>query len=84
MSDLDRIVYMADMTEPARHYEGVDDLRAACEASPLAECFRQGYARSLRQARISGHTLHPVSGAVSAEIERETGRPLFDPAEASR
>ena len=78
MSDLDRVVYLADMTEPARHWEGVEVLRAACERGPLAECFRQGYARTVRHVRVSGRALHPVSAVVTAQIERETGRPLFD------
>ena len=84
MSDLDRVVYLADMTEPARRWNGVEELRVACEREPLSECFRQGYARSVRQVRVSGHPLHPVSGVVTAQIERETGRPLFDGVGTSR
>ena len=79
MSDLDRVVYLADMIEPGRAYEGVEDLRAACASSTLAECFRLGYGRSVRHVLASGRPVHPISAAVGAEIERETGRALFDP-----
>ncbi len=80
MSDLDRVVYLADMIEPARDYPGVEQLRRACEAGPLAECFRLGYGRSVRYVLDRGLPLHPISTAVGAAIERETGRALFDPA----
>ncbi len=79
MSDLERVVYLADMIEPARHFPGVDRLRASCEAEPLAECFRVGYGMSLRHVRESGRPVHPASGPVAAAIERETGKDLFDP-----
>lgn len=78
MSDLDKVVYLADMIEPARTFPGVDTLRAACVTEPLAECFRLGYARSLRHVLEKGGPVHPVSAAVSAAIERETGTPLFE------
>lgn len=80
MSDLDKVVYLADMLEPDRVFEGVDGLRAACETAPLAECFRLGYGRTVRHVLESGRPLHPLSTAVSAAVERETGRALFDPA----
>jgi len=80
MSDLDRIVYIADAIEPGRDYPGVDEVRAACSASPLAECFRLVYGRSMRHVLERGRPLHPISAAVGASIERETGRALFDPA----
>lgn len=79
MSDLDRVVYIADMIEPARTYPGVDEVRAVCETGPLAECFRVGYGRSIRHIMEKGRPVHPISAAVGAGIERETGRALFDP-----
>jgi predicted HD superfamily hydrolase involved in NAD metabolism len=79
MSDLDRVVYLADMIEPARAYQGVDEVRAACEGDTLADCFRVGYGRSVRHVMEKRHPVHPISAAVSAGIERETGRALFDP-----
>lgn len=83
MSDLARVVYIADMTEPARDYEGVDALRRACVTAPLAECFRQAYGRSVRYVRERGLPLHPASTKVMAEIEAETGRGVLDPPEAA-
>jgi len=79
MSDLDRVVYLADMVEPARGFEGVDELRDACSCLPLSECFRLGYGRSVRHILEKGRPVHPISVAVGAQIERETGRALFDP-----
>lgn len=78
MSDLDRVVYLADMIEPAREFPGVEALRAACERENLAECFRLGYGRSVRHVIEKGKPAHPISAAVGAEIERETGRALFE------
>jgi predicted HD superfamily hydrolase involved in NAD metabolism len=78
MSDVGKVVYLADMLEPARSYPGVEALRASCARDGLAECFRGGYATSVRRVRESGAPLHPVSSAVLSQIERETGRPMSD------
>jgi predicted HD superfamily hydrolase involved in NAD metabolism len=83
MSDLDRVVYLADMIEPGRDYDGVGDLRAASRTDTLADCFRAGYGRSVRYVLESGRPLHPISAAVGALIEKETGRALFDPPEVA-
>jgi len=83
MSDLDRVVYLADMIEPGRDYDGADSLRLACRDASLSECFRVGYGRSVRHVLASGRPLHPISAAVGAQIEKETGRALFDPPEVA-
>jgi predicted HD superfamily hydrolase involved in NAD metabolism len=80
MSSLDEIVYLADMVESGRDFAGVDELRSACRTLPLPECFRLGYGRSVRYVLEQGRPLHPITSAVGAAIERETGRALFDPA----
>lgn len=79
MSDLDKVLYIADMIEPARTFPGVDAMRIACEHDDLDECFRLAYGSTVRHLRERGRPVHPISAAVSASIERETGRPLFDP-----
>ena len=78
MSDLDKVVYIADMIEPARDFPGVDALRSACEREDLDECFRLAYGATLRYLKEDGRPVHPMTAAVSAMIERATGRPLFD------
>jgi predicted HD superfamily hydrolase involved in NAD metabolism len=82
MSDLDKVVFVADTIEPGRSFPGVEDLRAACAVNTLAECFRIAYGRTVRNVLDRGKPLHPVSAAVGAAIERETGRALFDQAVA--
>jgi predicted HD superfamily hydrolase involved in NAD metabolism len=84
MSDLDKVVYLADMTEPDRDYPGLDDLRAELMSETLDECFRLAYGRTLRHLKESGRPVHPISNGVAAQIERETGRPLFDPPVVAR
>ncbi len=79
MSDLDKVVYLADMIEPSREFPGVDALRSACETESLDECFRLAYGRTLRHLKEEGRPVHPISDVVAAMIERETGRALFDP-----
>lgn len=78
MSDLDKVVYIADMIEPARTFPGVDGLRASCGREGLDECFRLAYGATLRHLIRQGRAPHPISATVSAAIERATGRPLFD------
>jgi predicted HD superfamily hydrolase involved in NAD metabolism len=76
MSDLDKVVYLADMIEPSRDFRGLAELRAACEREPLDECFRLAYGGTLRHLKERGRPVHPISAAVGARIERETGRAL--------
>jgi HD superfamily phosphohydrolase YqeK len=76
MTDLDKIVYIADMIEPARDYPGVERLRAMAATLPLREAFREAYAASVSRVTALGRALHPMTHDVIAAIERETGRPL--------
>jgi len=82
MSDLDKVVYIADSIESGRAYPAVDALRAVCRTEPLSECFRVVYGRSMRNVLERGSQVHPITAAVGASIERETGRALFDPVES--
>jgi predicted HD superfamily hydrolase involved in NAD metabolism len=79
MSDLDKVIYLADMIEPSRDFPGVEALRDACETEALGECFRRAYGATMRHLKERGRPVHPISDVVAAMIERETGRPLFDP-----
>jgi predicted HD superfamily hydrolase involved in NAD metabolism len=78
MSALDKVIYLADMIEPARVYDGVESLRVSCERDSLDECFRRAYARSVEHVRAGGRPLHPLTADVMRAIEDETGR-AFDP-----
>jgi predicted HD superfamily hydrolase involved in NAD metabolism len=78
MTELDKIVFMADMLEPARAFPGVERLRRIAENEPLAEAFREAYAQSVRHVAGSGRTLHPLTKLVEADIARETGRPVAE------
>jgi len=84
MSALDKVVYLADMIEPTRDFPGLVELREACGRETLDECFRLAYGRTLRHLKERGRPVHPISGAVSAGIEADTGRPLFDPPAVAR
>jgi predicted HD superfamily hydrolase involved in NAD metabolism len=64
MTDLDRVVYIADMIEPHRTYEGVDFLRDQVGHVPLRELMRLAYARSITHLVAKGKPLHPRTLAV--------------------
>lgn len=64
MTDLDRIVYVADMIEPTRTFKGVEKLRAAVGEVTLEELFARAYARSLLHIVNKRKHLHPRSVAV--------------------
>lgn len=76
MTDLDKVVFIADMIEPARTFAGVDRLRDIAETHPLREVFREAYAQSVGHVIARGAPLHPTTHKVIAAIESETGRPL--------
>jgi predicted HD superfamily hydrolase involved in NAD metabolism len=61
MTDLMRIVYIADTIEPARSFEGVSELRAAAAdpAVTLPHLYFACYQRSLLHIVGSGRRLHP-------------------------
>lgn len=48
MTDLDMIVYVADMIEPGRRYDGLDELRALVGRAPLEELFVASFAHVMR------------------------------------
>lgn len=64
MSDLDMVVYIADMTEPSRTFEGVEELRSAVGEVPLPELFVRGYAHSLTHVIKRRRHLHPRTALV--------------------
>lgn len=58
MTDLEKIIYLADMIEPERTFEGVDEIRKAA-AGDLDAAFRLGYALSLHHLISAGKLIHP-------------------------
>ena len=61
MSALDMVVYLADMIESHRDYNGVEALRAAVGAVSLAELFALGYQQSTRHLVDARKRIHPVT-----------------------
>ena len=59
MSDLDMVIYLADMIEPHRDYAGVDDLRAAVGKSPLRDLFAIAYQQSVCYLVEARRYIHP-------------------------
>lgn len=64
MSDLDRVVFLADMLEPARNYDRVGELRAAIGGVPLAELFARGYEASMLRIVKQRRRIHPDTVSV--------------------
>lgn len=64
MSDLDMIVYLADMIEPARAFEGVDALRDAVGTMSLHDLFALGYQHSMAHLVSTRRRIHPETVAV--------------------
>lgn len=64
MSELDKIVYVADMIEPGRDYPGVEALRELSETTSLAELFAAAYQQSILHLIGSRKRIHPDTVAV--------------------
>lgn len=60
MTDLDRIVYLADAIEPGRGDEGLGDIRQAAETD-LSVAFKMLYRRQLQFLLKAGRMIHPAS-----------------------
>lgn len=58
MTLLDKIIYLADMIEPSRSYDGVDQIR---NASSLDEMMRLALLRSIWYIKEKGNAIHPAT-----------------------
>lgn len=72
MTDLDKVVYVADMIEPGRDFDGVDDLRESAGTVSLDDLFAAAYARSLSHIVAARKRIHPKTVDVwNALVARE-------------
>lgn len=58
MSPLEKLIYLSDMIEPARNFEGVDEIRAAFERD-LDECMYLALKRSVEY--LEGEDIYPLT-----------------------
>lgn len=63
MSDLDKLIYLVDMIEPARKFQGVDELRRLVHEN-LDLAFKRGYKYSLSYIIQRGKLFHPLTTEV--------------------
>lgn len=64
MSPLEKVVYVADMIEPARDFDAAPELRRAAAEVSLDELFRRAYARSVEHLIATKRHIHPETVAV--------------------
>ena len=64
MGGLEKVVYVADMIEPARTFEGIEPLRRAVGAVDLDELFKLAYTRSILHLIETRRHIHPDTVAV--------------------
>ena len=58
MSDLDKVIYLADMIEPSRSYEGVDEIRNATDLNTM---MRLALSRSIWYIKERNFEVHPAT-----------------------
>jgi predicted HD superfamily hydrolase involved in NAD metabolism len=61
MSDLDMIIYIADIIEPNRDFAGIEELRNQVGRLPLALLFRNSLQRTIDYLQSKNRTIHPLS-----------------------
>jgi predicted HD superfamily hydrolase involved in NAD metabolism len=64
MSELDMVIYIADMIEPGRDYPGVDELREGVGQVSLGELFARCYQQSMLHLVSARKRIHPDTVAV--------------------
>ena len=74
MSDLDKVVYVADMIEPSRSFSGVEKLRDAVGEVSLDELFVRAYARSMIHLIKKRRRIHPETVEVWNTLVAEEHR----------
>ncbi|MDH4139779.1 MAG: bis(5'-nucleosyl)-tetraphosphatase (symmetrical) YqeK [Coriobacteriia bacterium] len=73
MSDLDRIIYIADMIEPTRAYSAADELRRLVGDVSLEELFVEAYAISVTHLVDKRRKIHPRTLEVWNHLVDEMG-----------
>ena len=58
MTDLEKVVYLADMVEPSRDYEGIDEIR---NAGDLNTMMRLALLRSIWYIKERNYDVHPAT-----------------------
>ena len=59
MTELDKIIWFADMIEPGRDYPGVEELRQLAHEASLDDMVLAGLSQSIRFVVAKGHLIHP-------------------------
>lgn len=70
MTDMEMIVFLADMIEPSRQFPGVDDLRELAERD-LRAAYIMGFKRQLLSLIEMGRFIHPRTVAAWNGIAKE-------------
>lgn len=68
MTDLDKIIYFADMIEPHREYPEVEELRRLSREASLDKMVLEGLNQSITFVISKGHLLHPDTIAARNDI----------------
>ena len=68
MTNLDKIIYYADMIEPNRDYPEVEELRRLAWTASLDEMMYTGLTESIKFVLEKGHLIHPDTVAARNEI----------------
>lgn len=68
MTDLDKIIYFADMIEPNRDYHGVGKLRKMAKKSSLDDMFFEGLQQSMKFVVKKAAIIHPGTVAAYNDI----------------
>ncbi|MDF1541661.1 MAG: bis(5'-nucleosyl)-tetraphosphatase (symmetrical) YqeK [Anaerosomatales bacterium] len=73
MTDLDRVVYLADALEPARDTPAVDELREQVGRASLDELYARAYAAALEHLIRRRRRIHPATVDAWNSIVGESG-----------
>lgn len=75
MSELDMIIYVADMLEPGRDYDGLDELRAHVGKIPLEDLFLESFVHVMQMLVSRGKLLYPPTvGVYNHYLRRHRAR----------
>ena len=66
MTPLDKIIYLADMIEPSRSFDGVNEIR---RQNTLNDMLRLAFSRSIWYIKKKGGDVHPATLRALADIE---------------
>ena len=79
MGELEKLIFLADMIEEERHYQGVDEIRALFwKKDGLDACLEEALRQTLEFLKEKNQVIYPLTQAAYEDVARKNGTEVSD------